>query len=54
MLEYGAEYWLEHQVDRWIALEQCEAIASEHNREEDTLTLESRNSLFCDTSPITT
>ena len=54
MPEYGAEYWLEHQVDRRITLEQFEAIAPEHNRREDTLTLESRNYLFCDTNPITT
>lgn len=53
MPEYGAEYWLEHQVDRRITLEQFEAIAPEHNRGEDALTLESRNSLFCDTNPIT-
>lgn len=53
MPEYGAEYWLEHQVDRRIALEQFEAIAPERNRGEDALTLESRNSLFCDTNPIT-
>ena len=54
MPEYGAEYWLEHQVDRRITLEQFEAIAPEHNRREDMLTLESRNYLFCDTNPITT
>ena len=54
MPEYGAEYWLEHQVDRRITLEQFEAIAPEHNRREDTLTLRSRNYLFCDTNPITT
>ena len=54
MPEYGAEYWLEHQVDRRITLEQFEAIAPEHNRREDKLTLESRNYLFCDTNPITT
>ena len=54
MPEYGAEYWLEHQVDRRITLEQFEAIAPEHNRREDTLTLESRGYLFCDTNPITT
>lgn len=54
MPEYGAEYWLEHQVDRRITLEQFEAIAPEHNRREDTLTQESRNYLFCDTNPITT
>lgn len=53
MPEYGAEYWLEHQVDRRITLEQFEAIAPERNRGEDALTLESRNSLFCDTNPIT-
>ena len=54
MPEYGAEYWLEHQVDQRITLEQFEAIAPEHNRREDTVTLRSRNYLFCDTNPITT
>lgn len=54
MPEYGAEYWLEHQVDRRITLEQFEQIAPEHNRRENALTLESRKYLFCDTNPITT
>lgn len=54
MPEYGAEYWLEHHVDRRITLEQFEAIAPEHNRREDELVLQSREYLFCDTNPITT
>lgn len=54
MPEYGAEYWLEHQIDRRITLDQFEEIAPEHNRREDILTLESRKYLFCDTNPITT
>jgi HTH-type transcriptional repressor of NAD biosynthesis genes len=54
MPEYGAEYWLERQVDRRITLDQFEEIAPEHNRREDTMTLESRKYLFCDTNPITT
>jgi NadR type nicotinamide-nucleotide adenylyltransferase len=54
MPEYGGEYWLAHQVDRRITLDQFEDIAPEHNRREDMLTLESRKYLFCDTSPITT
>jgi HTH-type transcriptional repressor of NAD biosynthesis genes len=54
MPEYGAEYWLQHQVDRRITLEQFEEIAPEHNRREDALVLESNTYLFCDTSPITT
>ncbi|MFH1981735.1 MAG: AAA family ATPase [Pseudomonadota bacterium] len=54
MPEYGAEYWLEHHVDRRISLDQFEEIAPEHNSREDALTLESRKYLFCDTSPITT
>jgi len=54
MPEYGAEYWLKHQSARRITLEQFEEIAPEHNRQEDALTLCSRNYLFCDTSPITT
>lgn len=54
MPEYGADYWLEHQVDRRITLEQFEEIAPEHNRRENQLVLASRNYLFCDTSPITT
>lgn len=54
MPEYGAEYWLEHHVDRRITLDQFEEIAPEHNRREDALTLQSRKYLFCDTNPITT
>jgi NadR type nicotinamide-nucleotide adenylyltransferase len=54
MPEYGAEYWLEHHVDRRITLEQFEEIAPEHNIREDKLTLQSRKYLFCDTNPITT
>jgi NadR type nicotinamide-nucleotide adenylyltransferase len=54
MAEYGAEYWLEHHVDRRITLNQFEEIAPEHNSREDKLTLQSRKYLFCDTSPITT
>ena len=54
MPEYGAEYWLNHQIDRRITLEQFEEIAPEHIRREDALTLEARNYLFCDTNPITT
>lgn len=54
MPEYGAEYWLEHQTDRRLTLEQFEEIAPEHMRREKALTLQSRNYLFCDTNPITT
>lgn len=54
MPEYGAAFWLAHQVERRITLDQFEAIAPEHNRQEDTLTLQSKTYLFCDTSPITT
>jgi HTH-type transcriptional regulator, transcriptional repressor of NAD biosynthesis genes len=54
MAEYGAEYWLEHHVERRVTLEQFEKIAPEHNRREDTLTLQARKYLFCDTCPITT
>jgi len=54
MPEYGAEYWLEHQVDRRITLGEFEEIAPEHNRREDALTLQSRKYIFCDTNPITT
>ena len=54
MPEYGAEYWLKHQLNRRITLEQFETIAPEHNRREDALTLQSRNYLFCDTNAITT
>ena len=54
MPEYGAEYWLEHHVDRRITLDQFEEIAPEHNSREDELTLQSRKYLFCDTNPITT
>lgn len=54
MAEYGAEYWLEHQINRRITLEQFEEIAPEHNRREDSLVLNSRKYLFCDTNPITT
>ncbi|MEA5420464.1 AAA family ATPase [Spirulina sp. CCNP1310] len=54
MPEYGAEYWLKHQVNRRITLDQFEAIAPEHNRREDTLTQQARQYLFCDTNAITT
>ena len=54
MPEYGAEYWLERQVNRRITLEQFEEIAPEHNRREDAQVLNSRTYLFCDTNPITT
>lgn len=54
MPEYGAEVWLEHQVDRRITLDQFEGIAPEHNRREDALVQRSRGVLFCDTCPITT
>jgi NadR type nicotinamide-nucleotide adenylyltransferase len=54
MPEYGAAFWLEHNVDRRITLEQFEQIAPEHNRREDALTLQANRYLFCDTSPITT
>ena len=54
MPEYGAEFWLENQVNRRITLDQFETIAPEHNRREDALTLQSRKYLFCDTCPITT
>ncbi|MBN2164013.1 MAG: AAA family ATPase [Pontiellaceae bacterium] len=54
MPEYGADYWLENQVDRRITLEQFEEIAPEHNRREDVLVSDSREYLFCDTCPITT
>lgn len=54
MSEYGAEYWLEHHVNRRITLEQFEEIAPEHNRREDALILNAQKYLFCDTCPITT
>ncbi len=54
MPEYGAEYWLAHNVDRRITLAQFEQIAPEHNRREDALTRDARKYLFCDTNPITT
>lgn len=54
MPEYGAEYWLAHQVDRRITLDQFEEIAPEHTRREDERVLHSREFLFCDTCPITT
>lgn len=54
MPEYGAQYWLDHQVDRRITLEQFEQIAPEHNLRENAMVLESRTYLFCDTNPITT
>ncbi|MDX1538298.1 AAA family ATPase [Arsukibacterium sp.] len=54
MPEYGAEYWREHQVNRRISLQQFEQIGPEHNKREETLTLQSRKYLFCDTNPITT
>ena len=54
MPEYGAEYWLDHNINRRITLAQFEEIGPEHNRREDALVLQSRKYLFCDTNPITT
>ena len=54
MPEYGAEYWLKHQVNRRITLEQFEEIAPEHLRRENALLQDSRGYLFCDTNAITT
>lgn len=54
MPEYGAEFWLAHQVDRRITLEQFETIAPEHNRREEKLRAQANTYLFCDTNPITT
>jgi HTH-type transcriptional repressor of NAD biosynthesis genes len=54
MPEYGAEYWLEHQMQRRLTLDQFEEIAPEHNQREDALVKQSRQYLFCDTCPITT
>lgn len=54
MPEYGAEFWLEHQVDRRVTREQFEQIAPEHLRREESHTQKSRRYLFCDTCPITT
>lgn len=54
MPEYGGEYWLRHQVERRLSLDQFEEIAPEHLRREDALVLQARNYLFCDTCAITT
>jgi HTH-type transcriptional repressor of NAD biosynthesis genes len=54
MPEYGAEYWLQHQLQRRLTLDQFEEIAPEHNQREDALVQQSRQYLFCDTCPITT
>lgn len=54
MPEFGGEFWLEHQVDRRITLEQFEQIAPEHIKRENQLVLNSNRYLFCDTCPITT
>lgn len=54
MPEYGAEFWLENQVERRITIDQFELIAPEHHRREDNLVLESNRYLFCDTCAITT
>ena len=54
MPEYGAEFWLENQVDRRITLEQFEEISPEHRRREDSLSLKSNRYLFCDTCALTT
>ena len=53
MPEYGAQYWVEHQKNRRLNLQQFEEIPVEHNRREDELVLQSDRYLFCDTCPIT-
>lgn len=54
MPEYGAQYWLENQVDRRITLAQFEEIAPEHFRREEEKISQANNYLFSDTCPITT
>lgn len=54
MPEYGAQYWLEHQIDRRITLDQFEEIAPEQIRQENALVPQCDKYLFCDTNPITT
>lgn len=54
MPEYGAEFWLENQINRRITLDQFELIAPEHHNREDELVLQSNGYLFCDTCAITT
>ncbi len=54
MPEYGADFWLENQVNRRLTLAQFEQIAPEHNSREDALVLLSNTYLFCDTCAITT
>jgi NadR type nicotinamide-nucleotide adenylyltransferase len=54
MPEYGAEFWLEHQIDRRLTLEQFEKIPEEHVQRENALIRHCNTYLFCDTCPITT
>jgi len=54
MPEYGAEYWLNHNENRRLNINQFENIPIEHNKREDILVQKANKYLFCDTCPITT
>ncbi len=54
MPEYGREYWMEHQVDRRLTLDQLAEIAEGHISREDDMLLKANRILFTDTNAITT
>lgn len=54
MPEYGAEYWLTHQVDRRLTPEQLEEIAVGHLIREDRAVLAADKYCFIDTNAIST
>ena len=53
-LEYGREYWAEHQLDRRLEPWELECIAREHQRREEEAFAQARGVCFVDTCAITT
>ena len=53
-LEYGREYWTEHQVDRRIGFEEFDTIATVHQKREEEAFLRADRVCFVDTNAITT
>jgi NadR type nicotinamide-nucleotide adenylyltransferase len=53
-LEYGREYWENHQIDRRISFEAFNEIAVEHLRREEIALRDANKYFFVDTNAITT
>ena len=54
MPEYGREYWVKHQVQRRLTLEQLVEISEEHIKHEEELMFQTDQYLFTDTNATTT